>query len=125
MSHEEAAGSSHPPHPTAHVVTFRLLAIIWLSLVGLTVVTVAVAAVNLGRLNLVMALGIATVKASLVLLYFMHLRWDRPFNGVLFISMLLFAALFISFALMDSSAYRPELIPCYAPGIRTVPPRAQ
>ncbi len=100
---------------------WRLLATIWLALVGLTAVTVAAAEVDLGRWNLVIALAIATLKASLVLLFFMHLRWDRPFNGVLFISMLLFVALFISFALMDSSAYRPDLIPGYAPAIVAPP----
>jgi cytochrome c oxidase subunit 4 len=90
---------------------------VWLSLVALTVLTVVVAEVDLGRWNLVLALAIATAKASLVLLFFMHLRWDRPFNGVLFISIFLFAALFIAFALMDSAAYRPDLIPGYAPAI--------
>jgi cytochrome c oxidase subunit IV len=114
--------SGATPHPQAspagHVVPWRLLAGIWLALVVLTVVTVAVAGMDLGRLNLPIALAIATGKASLVLLFFMHLRWDRPFNGVLFISMLLFAALFISFALMDSHAYQEDLIPGYAPAIQ-------
>ena len=31
-----------------------------------------------------LAIAIATVKGALVVLYFMHRRWDRPFNGVVF-----------------------------------------
>ena len=47
----------------------------------LTVATVGVTYVDMGRFNLVVALGVAAVKASLVGLYFMHLRYDSPFNG--------------------------------------------
>jgi len=44
---------------------------------ALTVVTVAAAQVNLGSLNVPIALAIASVKAALVALIFMHLLWDE------------------------------------------------
>jgi cytochrome c oxidase subunit IV len=102
---------------TAHVVPWRTLAAVLATLVGLTVATVAATWVDLGPWNLVVALGIATFKASLVLLYFMHLRWDRPFHAVVFVVTLLFLALFITLAMLDTRAYEPEMIPGYAPGI--------
>jgi len=100
-----------------HVVGMKTLLAVWGALVVLTVVTVAVTYVDLGPLNLVVALLIATVKGSLVALYFMHLRWDRPFNALVFLGALAFVALFIGIALLDTTAYRPELIPGYAPGL--------
>jgi cytochrome c oxidase subunit IV len=100
-----------------HVVSLGVLATVWGALLVLTVITVAVAGVDLGRFNLEIALAIATVKASLVLLYFMHMRYDRPVNAIVFVTALLFVALFVSLALLDTRAYEPDLIPGYAPGL--------
>jgi cytochrome c oxidase subunit 4 len=100
-----------------HVVPFKVLAAVWGTLLALTVLTVAVAGVDLGRFNLEIALAIATLKASLVLLYFMHMRYDHPMNAIVFIVALLFFMLFVSLALLDSHAYAPDLIPGYAPGL--------
>ena len=105
-------------HGTGHVVPLRLLFGVLAALLFLTVVTVAVTYVDLGPLNLVVALAIATVKATLVLLYFMHLRWDRPFNAVVLITSLVLVALFVAFALIDSHEYQPDLIPGYAPQVQ-------
>jgi cytochrome c oxidase subunit IV len=116
MSYDHHADTA--PATVAHVVSWRLLATVWAALVLLTIATVAATWVDLGRMNLVVALGIATLKGTLVLLYFMHLRWDRPFNAVVLVVTLLFLALFISLALIDTQVYQPELIPDYAPGIR-------
>lgn len=101
----------HEQH-VGHVVPLKVLAGIWFALLVLTVVTVAVARVDLKELNILVALGIATFKASLVGLYFMHLRYDRPFNAVILVCSLVFVALFISLALMDSFEYQ-ELIRSY------------
>jgi cytochrome c oxidase subunit IV len=100
-----------------HVVPLWLLAGVALALVGLTWVTVAVTYVDLGKFNLVLALLIAGVKAFLVALFFMHLRWDRPFNGIVFLSAIAFVVLFISFALLDTSQYQPSIIQDYEPAI--------
>ena len=108
MAHHEQVG---------HVVPLRLLVTVLVALLVLTVVTVAVTKVDLGKFNLVIAMVIAALKGSLVLLYFMHLRWDRPFNAVVFVSSLAFVALFIILALLDTSEYQPALIPGYAPAI--------
>jgi len=100
-----------------HVSSFRQLVTVFVALLVLTVVTVAAAQVDLGAANIWIALGIAAVKGSLVVLFFMHLRYDSPVNAVAFVSALVFLALFIGIALLDREAYTPELIPNYAPAV--------
>jgi cytochrome c oxidase subunit IV len=114
-------GSGHSAHPVGHVMPLWLLAAVWVALLGLTYVTVAATYFDMGKLNLWLAMAIATVKGLLVALYFMHLRYDRPFNGVLFMTALVFVALFVGIALMDTLAYHPEMIPGYAPGMGAHP----
>ena len=58
-----------------HVIPSRLYYVIWITLLVLTVVTALVATVDLGPLNTVVALVIATVKALLVVLFFMHVKY--------------------------------------------------
>ncbi|MEI8373630.1 MAG: cytochrome C oxidase subunit IV family protein [Planctomycetota bacterium] len=87
-----------------HVVPLWLLAAVFGTLLVLTGVTVAAAQVDLGNLNLYLALAIAGVKASLVILFFMHLFWDRSFNAMIFVGCLLFVSLFIGIVLTDSRA---------------------
>ena len=61
---------------TGHVLPLRVYYSVFFALMGLTVLTTAVAFVDMGVLNDVVALGIASVKAALVLLYFMHVRFS-------------------------------------------------
>jgi cytochrome c oxidase subunit 4 len=65
------------------------------SLLILTIVTVAVAHVDLGRFNFLIAMAIATLKGSLVALFFMNLWYDDKANGVIFATSFLFLAIFI------------------------------
>lgn len=60
-----------------HVVSTKTYYTIFLTLMVLTALTVCAALIDLGRFNIVVALVIAVVKATLVLLFFMHLR-DSP-----------------------------------------------
>jgi cytochrome c oxidase subunit 4 len=93
-----------------HVVPLWVLLGIWAILVLLTAATVAVTYVDLGTLNLWIAMIIATAKASLVALYFMHLRYDHPLYGVILITALLFMTLFIGLVLVDVAALPPSEI---------------
>jgi len=118
----QATGDNRNPkaaasHGLAHVMPLGLLAAVWIGLVILTVATVGVTKFDLGGANLWIAMAIATVKASLVALYFMHLRYDRPINAIVFITALLFLTLFVGLALTDTRAYQPEMIPGYAPAM--------
>lgn len=100
----------HDAHALGHVMPVRILVTIFVVLVLLTVVTVAATFFPTDSLEIWISLGIATVKASLVAAYFMHLRYDNPLNAVIFAFGLLFVALFVGFTLLDSSQYQPDLI---------------
>jgi cytochrome c oxidase subunit 4 len=101
--------ATHEPH--VHVTSIRLLVTVWILLMIGTWLTVTATYVDLGALNIWIGLVIATVKAVLVALYFMHLRWDKPFNAFLFIACFLFLALFIGIAMMDTAQNLPAAIP--------------
>jgi len=116
MTHPTAA-SSHVPG-VGHVVPIRTLLGVLATLLVLTIATVAITLFDLGSFNIVLALTIAFVKGALVLLYFMHLRWDRPFHAIVIVSAVLFVTLFIGVALLDTLQYHPDVIPGYAPALK-------
>lgn len=109
MTTEAANVSSHDEHQIAHVMPLPILFGVFATLMALTFLTVAATWVNLGWFNLPIAMAIATVKATLVALYFMHLRYDAPFNGLAFLTALVFVALFILITLLDTVAYKPSV----------------
>ena len=100
-----------------HIASVRLLLVVWVALIFGTWLTVSVSNVDLGFLNIWVGLAIATGKAVLVTLYYMHLRWDKPFNAFVFLSAFFFLFLFIGFAMMDTAQYQIDLIPGYSPGM--------
>lgn len=97
-----------------HISSVRLLVVVLIALMIGTWLTVTVTYFDLGSLNILIGLAIATVKAALVALYYMHLRWDRPFNGFVFLTAFLFLGIFVGIALMDTSHYQDTLIPGFA-----------
>jgi cytochrome c oxidase subunit 4 len=113
------------PHDTArhhgvgHIVPPKILIATAAALLVLTVITVWIAQFDFGAGNIYVALGIAALKASLVVLFFMHLRWDRPFNSIVFVGSLFLVALFITFAMTDSLEYKPEVIQGNASKVKT------
>ncbi|MDW8130826.1 MAG: cytochrome C oxidase subunit IV family protein [Bryobacterales bacterium] len=74
------------------------------ALLLLTVVTVAAAGVNFGSpfVNVVIALVIASAKASLVALYFMHLLHDKPINAVIFLVGVAMLGIFLMLTFLDT-----------------------
>jgi cytochrome c oxidase subunit 4 len=101
--------ATHDAEAIAHVVSMRTLAGVLLALLVLTAVTVAAAYFDLGGFNLLAAIGIATVKASLVVLYFMHLRHDNPLYALILVTALLFLAIFLGAVLLDTIQYQPAI----------------
>ncbi len=104
-----ASLAGHPLRALAHVMPVRVLVAVFAALILLTVCTVAAARFDLGSANLSVALGIATVKATLVALYFMHLRYDSPFHALVFVTALVFLALFLSLTMLDTVHYQPDI----------------
>jgi cytochrome c oxidase subunit 4 len=90
-----------------HHVPLWLLAAVLGALLVLTFITVGVTQWDFGSsINLWVAMIIATVKGTLVALYFMHLRYDKPIIAIILFSTLVFVALFIGLTLMDSLQYQ-------------------
>ena len=80
------------------------------ALMGLTVLTVSVTSFDLGSEgNLVVAMVIATIKAALVVTFFMHLLWDKKFHLILFLTAVLFVVLFLSMSITDRSEYQHNI----------------
>jgi cytochrome c oxidase subunit IV len=98
-------------HGISHVAPVKVLLGTWGALMVLTVITVLATKIDFGsNINLAIAMAIAVVKATLVLLFFMHLIYDKIFHSVLVAGGLLAATLFVTFALMDSNQYQQNLI---------------
>jgi cytochrome c oxidase subunit 4 len=87
----------------------RVLLAVFATLLLLTFVTVAATWFDSGEWALLIALSIATVKASLVALYFMHLRYDEPFYAIILLTALLFLAIFLGITLLDTFQYQPDV----------------
>ena len=83
---------------------------VWAGLLFLTVVTVIVSYFNFGVFNILVAMGVATVKASLVCLFFMHLIDDNKINRVIFLSSFVFLFIFIALTSTDELV-RPDVKP--------------
>ncbi|MCA9041848.1 MAG: cytochrome C oxidase subunit IV family protein [Planctomycetaceae bacterium] len=107
MSHSEE--SHGEDHGFAHAMPVRTLLAVFVALVSLTCLTVWTASFSFGEFDLVLAMVIATIKATLVMMFFMHLIQDKRLNVLVFLSAFLFAALFIGFTLMDKDAYNPNI----------------
>jgi cytochrome c oxidase subunit 4 len=103
----EHSVSAHEPY--AHAVPLRVLAAVFVVLLLMTALTVASTWYDLGDWNLIIALGIATFKAALVVLFFMHLRYDYPFYGLVLVTALLFLAIFLGLTLLDTLQYQPDI----------------
>jgi cytochrome c oxidase subunit 4 len=107
------ADSSHAHddhgHGFAHPVPLPLLAAVFLALVGLTIVTVITGQMKFEGFDLVLAMIIATTKASLVCAIFMHLKWDKPFLGMIFVFSVMFVGLFLAFTFLDSHEYNADI----------------
>ena len=94
-------------HGISHVASMKVLLGTGGTLLVLTLVTVLATKVDFGpSINLGIAMAIAVVKASLVILFFMHLKYDKIFHTVVFMSAILAAALFVGFTLMDTGQYQ-------------------
>jgi len=103
----EHVAVNQPGAAHAHPVTGpRTYAFVLVALLVLTAVTVTAAGINFGPYNTVIALIIASLKASLVALFFMHLRHDK-FSAIIFVSGLLFLAVFMIFTLFDINTRTP------------------
>jgi cytochrome c oxidase subunit 4 len=84
-----------------HIVSKTIYFIIFAALMVLTVITYYVALIDLGRLNIVVALAVAVTKAVLVVLFFMHVRYSTRLTKVVVIAGFFWLSLLVVLTLAD------------------------
>ncbi len=98
------AGHGHhrPSKHVPHVLPLKTYFICWGALMVLTAITVGASYVDFGAANLIIAVVIATIKASTVALIFMHLLYDEKFNAIIIASSIIFLGIFVGFTMSDT-----------------------
>ncbi len=86
---------------SGHVVSKKLYFLVFAGLIALTGLTTGVAFINLGKWNTVVALSIAVLKASLVVLFFMHLRWSSGLLRMVLVAAFVWFAILVALTLSD------------------------
>jgi len=84
-----------------HLVPFRLYVAVWAALIVLTGITVGAQYTDLRHVAVFTALLIATVKATLVVLYFMHIRFEKPIFAWMILVVLFTYGIFIGLTFAD------------------------
>jgi cytochrome c oxidase subunit IV len=114
--------STHSDTHTAHAENHDHSAIylrILILLLILTGITVGASYIDFGSGNVAIALFIASIKAILVALFFMHLKDDKPVNGIIAIAGFIFLGIFIMFDLIDFNTRVPYKPFNYTPVVTT------
>lgn len=94
--------STNAKSHTHHILPLSTYLTIGTILIVLTGVTVWIAQIDFGSYNLLIAMIIAAVKASLVALFFMHLKYDSKLYLLIFIASIFFLAVFIIITMFDT-----------------------
>ena len=95
-------------HGFAHPAPLPLLYGVFFALVFLTILTLLLAG-NLGPFGFFIAMVIATAKGALVMAFFMHMVWEKPFNIICFLGSVLFLFLFIGMTMTDTEHYQDQI----------------
>jgi cytochrome c oxidase subunit IV len=84
-----------------HIVPIKVYVTVFLTLIGLTIATTAVAFVDLGRMNTVAALVIAVTKMLLVILFFMHVKYSPGLTRLVIIAGFFWLAILVAISMAD------------------------
>ena len=96
-----------------HISSAKFLWSVGTALFTLTFITVAVTWIEIpAPWNVVVAIGIAVMKALIVVSFFMNLWWDSKFNGMLFVFSIIFFLLLIGITLLDT-LFRADPTPTF------------
>jgi cytochrome c oxidase subunit IV len=91
-----------------HIVSPKIYAVIFLALMVGTFLTVFAAERDFGRMNIVIALGIATIKATLVILFFMHGKYSSRRTKLVIVSGFFWLAIMLGLTIADYSTRHAE-----------------
>src|SRR6059036_600867 len=92
-----------------HVVPLRVYYAIFAALMACTAITVAIAFVDLGPMNIVAAMAIAVFKATLVVLFFMHVRYSTRLTWAVVLGSVFWLAILLALTMSDYLT-RPWLV---------------
>ena len=101
MTSRMDAHAHHADLGHEHVTPLGVYFGIFGALMALSAITVAVAWVDLGTLNVLVALGVAVLKATLVVLYFMHLKYSSKLTWIVLGAGLFWLAILLSITMVD------------------------
>ena len=87
-----------------HISPLKNYMMVFGGLLVLTGLTYAVSYMNLGPASLPVAMLVALAKATLVCMYFMHLKYDERYHVFVFLSTLIFVGIFFPFTIFDLTA---------------------
>jgi len=82
-----------------HIVPFKVYFLVLLALLALTFASIGIISIELGKYTVAAALIFATIKSYLVLIYFMHLKYDKLYIKlmVFFVFLIFFVVIIITF----------------------------
>jgi cytochrome c oxidase subunit IV len=105
--------SDHTAHSAGHISPVSLYITIFFALMVGTALTVAAAFVDLGQFNFAVAMAIATLKASLVVWYFMHVKYQSSLTKLTVATGLFFLAILLGMMMIDygGRAFSPQMSP--------------
>jgi cytochrome c oxidase subunit 4 len=95
MSHDHDQEAAHEP------VSYGTYVVTWLALLVLTAITVTAAGLHFGALNVLVALAIAATKATIVLYFFMHLKYETTIFHRMLVIVIVTLAIFIGLTFTD------------------------
>ena len=91
-----------------HITPLKTYLVIYFTLLLMTLITLISVQFDFGSFNIVIAMIIASFKATLVLLFFMHLLYDNKINLAFLVASVVFLAVFIVITAVDTN-YRNTL----------------
>jgi cytochrome c oxidase subunit IV len=98
----EHASTQAPGHVSEHISSVGSSVAIWLALLAGTGITVAAAFIDLGPFNTIVALTIATIKATLVVLFFMHVKYTHEkLSGLVVVSAIFWLFVLLALSMAD------------------------
>src|SRR5580658_1569856 len=102
MSDQNSVSAHASDHISEHISTLGSSVAIWLILLACTGITVGAAFIDLGPFNIVVALAIATIKATLVVLFFMHVKYTpEKLPGLVVVSAIFWLFILLALSMAD------------------------
>lgn len=101
MSSHQATAAHGQQSYHEHIVPVRTYLAVFITLLFATALTTWIAFQDLGQWNVVVALIIAVCKASLVVLFFMHVKYNKGLTRITMIAAIFWLGLLITFTLAD------------------------